>query len=100
LGVPKKAVATLNQALRAADADSENVNVLLAARVDLAIAYAESGELQEGCRLLAETYGRLIDMGNHRGIQRARRARERLNAWKDEPAVRELDEQLTGRDLQ
>jgi tetratricopeptide (TPR) repeat protein len=100
LGEARKAVTTLNQALRASDADSGNVNVLLAARVDLASAYAESGDVEEGCRLLAETYVRLTDMGNHRGIQRARRARERLTPWENEPAVRDLDERLTSRHLQ
>jgi hypothetical protein len=94
LGDGEKAVGALNQAVRQSEADQGNVNVLLAARVDLASAHAESGELQEGCKLLGDTYVRLLDMGNHRGIERARRARERLAPWRHERPVRDLDERI------
>ena len=98
LGEGKKAVGVLDQAARLLETDQGNVNVLLAARVDLASAYAENGELEEGCKLLGETYARMIDMGNHRGIERARRARERLVPWEHEREVRELDERIGNRD--
>ena len=90
----EKAVGALNQAVRLLETDQANVNVLLAARVDLASAYAEYGELDEGCKLLGETYVQLLDMGNRRGIERARRARERLVPRQRERAVRELDERM------
>jgi hypothetical protein len=94
LGDSGKAVETLNQAVRLLDKDQGNVNVLLAARVDLASAHAEHGDLEEGCRLLGETYAHLINMGNHRGVERASRARQRLLPWQHEPEVRQLDEQM------
>jgi tetratricopeptide (TPR) repeat protein len=96
----EKAVGALNQALRESESDHSNVNVLLAARVDLASAYAESGELEEGCKILAETYFRLTDTGNRRGIERARCARKRLGPWENEREVRELDERISSRELQ
>jgi transcriptional regulator with XRE-family HTH domain len=98
LGEARRAVATLSQALRASD--DGNANVLLAARVDLASAYVESGELAEGCRVLGDTYARLADMGSRRGIERANRARERLALWEHEPQVRELDERVSSLALQ
>ncbi len=98
LGDGDKAVGALTQAVDEAEADRANVNVLLAARVDLASAHAEDGDLVEGCELLGKTYVRLIDMGNRRGIERARRARERLAPWGHERAVRELDERISDYD--
>jgi hypothetical protein len=50
------------------------------------------GELEEGCRVLGDTFVDLANMGNSRGVQRARRARERLEPWKQQQPVRELDE--------
>ncbi len=97
LGDGGKAVETLNQAVHLLEKDQGNVNVLLAARVDLASAYAEHGDLPVGCKLLGDAYVRLIDMGNRRGVERARRARERLAPWRDEREVRELDERLKQR---
>jgi hypothetical protein len=94
LGDGDKAAGSLNQAVQLLEEDQGNVNVLLAARVDLASAYAEHGNLERGCKLLGETYIRMIEMGNRRGIERARRAKDRLAPWEHEREVRELDEQL------
>lgn len=94
----KKAVHVLTEALRDADSDKGNVNVSLAASVDLASAYVDSGELGEGCKMLADTYRRLSDIGNRRGIQRALGARTRLDRWNDEQHVRELDEIIRAHD--
>jgi hypothetical protein len=57
LGDSKKAVRVLTEALTHADSDQGNVNVSLAASVDLASAYADSGELGEGCKMLSGTSG-------------------------------------------
>jgi hypothetical protein len=95
LGQGEGAVTTLNQAVRLLEKDQGSINVLLAARVDLAGAHAEHGELSEGCKLLGETYVQLLDMGNRRGIERARRARERLVPWEHERVVRELDARIS-----
>jgi transcriptional regulator with XRE-family HTH domain len=92
LAEAKKAVMALEEASQ--DAKASQPNVALAAQVDLASAYAESGELEEGCRILGETFAELIDMGNERGLRRARRARERLVRWENEPPVRDLDERI------
>lgn len=92
LGDPKKAVRVLTEVLEHASSDPENVNVSLAAGVDLASAYAESGELGEGCRMLGGVYRRLSAIGNSRGIRRAIGARRRLDRWNGEKEVRELDE--------
>lgn len=92
LGQPKRAIAALSEALDTSVMDSPNV--ALAARVDLASAYSLTGELEEGCRALGETYGALATMGNHRGIERARRAIERMAPWQSERAVLALRERV------
>ncbi|WP_067790858.1 hypothetical protein [Nocardia amikacinitolerans] len=97
LGQPKRAIAALNEALNTPEVDSPNV--ALAARVDLASAYCLSGELEEGCRVLGETYDALATMGNHRGIERAQRAIERMDPWRNERpvlALRERVDSITG----
>ncbi len=98
LGEPTRAVTALNAALRVSDHD--NQSVVLAARVDLASAYAEAGELDEGCNILGETYTKLAAMGNLRGLERARRARERLRPWEREHPIRQLDDRISSLDLQ
>lgn len=92
LGQPTQAIAALTEALDASGRDSPNVD--LAARVDLASAYALSGELEEGCRILADTYDKLAAIGNHRGIERAQRAIERLAPWQDERPVLAMQERV------
>jgi hypothetical protein len=94
LGEPKKAVATLEQALRDSMSDQGNTNVTLAAQIDLASAYAEAGELDRSCTKLGNAYRELVSIGNRRGIDRAERARERLSRWNTEDAVRHLDERM------
>jgi hypothetical protein len=74
--------------------DTSNINVLLAAKVDLAIAYAGSGDLETACGLLAETHRQLKALGNRRGLGRAERAREKLSPWDGERAVLALDESI------
>jgi hypothetical protein len=63
-------------------------------RVDLASAYAESGEPELACNVLADAYEHLASIGNRRGLNRAHRARERLDRWKTQQPVRELDQKL------
>ena len=98
LGEPKKAITALNEALGASD--QGNQNVALAANVDLASAYADAGELEQGCTILGETYARLAALGNHRGLERARRARERLRLFDHELPVRRLDDRIRSIDVQ
>ncbi|GAB1688757.1 hypothetical protein KRM28CT15_05600 [Krasilnikovia sp. M28-CT-15] len=88
---PGKAVETLEVAIAELEADGRNLNVSLAARVDLAAAYAQIGEMEASCKVLGETYEQLRLVGNLRGIRRARQARQRLALWSGEPSVRELD---------
>ncbi|MFD3458519.1 helix-turn-helix transcriptional regulator [Nocardia fluminea] len=92
LGQPKRAIAALSEALNTPEGDSPNVD--LAARVDLASAYALSGELEEGCRILGDTYNALATMGNHRGLERAQRAIERMGPWHDEAPVLAMRERV------
>ncbi|MGY1982918.1 hypothetical protein [Nocardia gipuzkoensis] len=92
LGQPKRAIAALTAALDSPEMDSPNV--ALAARVDLASAYALSGELDEGCRVLGETYEDLATMGNRRGLERAQRAIERMAPWQNEKPVLALMERV------
>ncbi|MFF0532637.1 MULTISPECIES: hypothetical protein [Nocardia] len=92
LGQPKRAIAALTAAQDSPDMDSPNV--ALAARVDLASAYALSGELDEGCRVLGETYEDLATMGNRRGLERAQCAIERMAPWQNEKPVLALMERV------
>lgn len=92
LGQPKRAIAALAAALDSPELDSPNV--ALAARVDLASAYALSGELDEGCRVLGETYEDLATMGNRRGLERAQCAIERMAPWHNEKPVLALMERV------
>ncbi|MEU8299766.1 helix-turn-helix transcriptional regulator [Micromonospora sp. NPDC048909] len=94
LGQLHQAIKVLENAVQMLEPDQSNINVALAAAVDLASAYAEAGELEQGCALLGNTYDQLKAGGNHRGIARAQRARERLARWRAEPAVLELEEQM------
>lgn len=94
LGQLHQAVKVLENAVQMLEPDHGNINVALAAAVDLASAYAEAGELEQGCALLGSTYDQLKAGGNHRGIARAQRARERLARWRAEPVVLELEEQM------
>jgi hypothetical protein len=94
LDQPKKAVVTLEQALLDSASDPNNASVNLAARVDLASAYAEVGDLRRSCTMIGDTYGELLNIGNRRGIDRAKQARERLSRWETEDAVQELDERM------
>ncbi|MEV4691330.1 helix-turn-helix transcriptional regulator [Micromonospora echinospora] len=94
LGQPRQAVNVLESAVQMLEHDHANVNVALAAAVDLASAYAEAGELEQSCTLLGHTYDQLKAGGNRRGIARAQRARQRLARWRDEPVVLELEEQM------
>ena len=90
LGEPREAVDILTKVLDEMKSDHANTNVILAARVDLASAYAESGEIDQSCVILGDTYEQLARIGNHRGIDRARSASERLRPWKSLQSVREL----------
>ena len=90
-----KAVDTLQKVTKQLARDEQNSNVLLAARVDLASAYAGSGQLEISCELLADTYSKLKMVGNRRGLGRAERARDRLSPWEGERAVAALDESMT-----
>ncbi|MEV0688381.1 hypothetical protein AB0I35_31435 [Nocardia sp. NPDC050378] len=92
LGQPKRAVTALAAALESPEMDSPNV--ALAARVDLASAYALAGELDEGCRVLGDTYEDLATMGNRRGLERAQRALERMAPWQNEKPVLALMERV------
>ncbi|WP_331761271.1 helix-turn-helix domain-containing protein (plasmid) [Nocardia sp. NBC_01377] len=92
LNEPKRAIAALSSALNTKMGDSPNVE--LAARVDLASAYTLSGELEEGCRILGDAYGALAAMGNHRGIERANRAIERMSPWRNERPVLAMREKI------
>ncbi|WP_328439683.1 hypothetical protein [Nocardia puris] len=92
LGQPKHAVAALAAALDSPEMDSPNV--ALAARVDLASAYALAGELDEGCRVLGDTYEDLATMGNRRGLERAQRAIEKMAPWQNEKPVLALMERV------
>jgi hypothetical protein len=94
LGEPKKATNLLERAVGRFASDTGNVNVGLAAQVDLASAYALTDDLDKSCALLGEAYGKLVAIGNQRGVDRAERARERLNPWNSERLVRELDERM------
>jgi hypothetical protein len=94
LGRSHKAIGELETAVNDLASDRANTNVLLAAKVDLAGAYAESGQLEKSCDMLADTYGKLKAVGNLRGVRRAKRARARLSRWDSEPTVLELDEKM------
>ncbi|BCY11065.1 helix-turn-helix transcriptional regulator [Actinoplanes sp. L3-i22] len=94
LGEHSRAVGTLQEATKELRHDAANNNVLLAAKVDLATAYAGSGHLESSCSLLADTYRQLKVAGNRRGLGRAERARERLSPWNGERAVVALDESM------
>lgn len=91
LGDTKKAAVTLSRVVEDTEADQSNVNVRLAAQVDLGSAYAEGGELEEGCRILGITYRELLKTGSRRGLNRALCARKRLQLWDSEASVRDLD---------
>ncbi|GGN38214.1 hypothetical protein FHR83_005448 [Actinoplanes campanulatus] len=91
---PEKAIEVLEPAVKNLAEDQQQTNVMLAAQVDLASSYAETGEVEECCSLLGATYDRLAAVGNLRGIYRARQARRRLEAWNGERSIRQLDARM------
>jgi hypothetical protein len=94
LGDAKLAVQALSEATTAMRNDLTNINVLLAAEVDLASAHTANGDLDEGCRLLGDTYTSLTRIDNRRGIERAHGARRRLRPWQGTRQIRELDNRM------
>ncbi|WP_084533368.1 helix-turn-helix domain-containing protein [Nocardia fusca] len=98
LNKPRKAIVALDAAL--STTGDGNRNVGLAAQVDLASAYNQIGELEEGCRILGETHSSLFAMGNQRGIERAHRAIERTTPWRNEQPVRALRERIRSTEIQ
>ncbi|MFI5714533.1 helix-turn-helix domain-containing protein [Nocardia sp. NPDC051750] len=98
LNKPRKAISVLDKACNATGDGNRNVG--LAAQVDMASAYNQIGELEEGCRILGETHSSLVAMGNHRGIERAQRAIERTAPWRNEQPVRELRERIRSAEIQ
>jgi hypothetical protein len=92
---PATAITHLELATTVLGNDADNANVALAARVDLASAYALAGDLDRACATLGDAYEQLRRIGNLRGISRARRARDGLNRWNTERVVRELDHRMS-----
>ncbi|MEV4708330.1 XRE family transcriptional regulator [Actinoplanes sp. NPDC049316] len=94
LDEPTVAIEQLESVAAALGEDEGNLNVALAARVDLAAAYGLTGQLDAACTTLGDAYEQLRRIGNLRGIARAQRARESLSPWNKEPAVREMDQRI------
>jgi hypothetical protein len=65
-----------------------------AADRSVTLRYAANGELEAACQTLGDTFTDLAAIGNLRGIERARRARQRLRPWEHERPVRHLDERI------
>ncbi|WP_434740728.1 XRE family transcriptional regulator [Micromonospora sp. SH-82] len=94
LDAPTTAIRVLEGTLVELANDRSNVNVALAARVDLSRAYALAGRLEESCAVLGDSYPQLMSAGNLRGISRALRVRQDLSRWESERPVRELDAKM------
>ncbi|GGN93661.1 hypothetical protein GCM10010112_82150 [Actinoplanes lobatus] len=94
LDEPETAITYLERAAAALADDQNNINVALAARVDLASAYGLTDQLDAACTTLGSAYEQLQRIGNLRGISRAQRAREGLHRWNNEPLIRELDQRM------
>jgi hypothetical protein len=64
------------------------------ARLDLAQAYVQDHAIEEACAAMVDALA--IREENRVGpiLQRAREVRASLEPWHDDPAVRDLDEQL------
>jgi transcriptional regulator with XRE-family HTH domain len=93
LGEARRAASTLEEAY--ARIGGAKTGVSMITRIDLGSAYVQAGEVDEGARLIGEGFEGARQMGRQGIMRRARRARQRLEQWKDEPAVRALDERLT-----
>jgi hypothetical protein len=96
LGRAEHSTEILAEAVTLMETDPTNINVTLAAQVDLATAYATSGHLEHGCHTLGQAYRQLVDIGNRRGLDRAHQARRRLQPSDHDVHVRELDSLMAG----
>ncbi|TMC13413.1 MAG: helix-turn-helix transcriptional regulator [Chloroflexi bacterium] len=83
----------LASALQALPAESKQRAILLA---DMAGVEIEVSEIEEACRLLADALSNLAITRYATGFERVREVRARLEQWRDDPAVRDLDEILYG----
>jgi hypothetical protein len=83
----------LASALPALSPGTKQRAILLA---DMAGVEIEGREVEEACRLLADALSDLAVTGYATGFERVREVRARLEGWRDEPAVRDLDEILYG----
>jgi tetratricopeptide (TPR) repeat protein len=92
LGQPQAAQAALADVL--ALRDPADVKGRSLARLDLAQAYAQDRAVEEACAAAADALA--IRHENRVGpiLRRAREVRASLEPWRDEPPVRDLDEQL------
>jgi transcriptional regulator with XRE-family HTH domain len=95
-GLPARGIPLLEAALAAFP--KEMVATRPMAMADLAGAYAQLGEIDHACALLAEALGLAVAAGIADPVMRVKRVRSlRLAAHAEHAAVRELDEQLQAR---
>ncbi len=89
---PAEAIVIMEDSLKHIDARFPGRALQLS---DLAAAYAEKREVEEACRLLADSFATARAAGFSEGLLRISEVRAaKLSDWKDAAAVRQLDDQL------
>jgi tetratricopeptide (TPR) repeat protein/transcriptional regulator with XRE-family HTH domain len=92
LGRPERAQARLTEALEGLNPTDVKHRAIVI--TDLASAYVQQREVEEGCRLAGQALAIVTEKQFAKGRQRICDFRTRLDPWKSTRAVKELDEQL------
>jgi tetratricopeptide (TPR) repeat protein len=86
----------LTSALSTLPADKVKQRAVLLADLASVVVGDERPEIDEACRLLTDALSSLSATAYATGFERVREVRHRLEGWREEPAVRRLDEVLYG----
>jgi transcriptional regulator with XRE-family HTH domain len=92
IGQSRRALQALQRAAAITDPLLTRYHAEIAA--DMAWGFAQQSEIAEACEFLASAVDSAASVGYSEGLKRARAVRRHLDPWRDEKAVRRLDDRL------
>jgi tetratricopeptide (TPR) repeat protein len=88
---PQLALEALTESL---EIDSQSMRHKLRVTIDMAMAYAQQGELEKGCSLASMALNTTKQAGTLMILPRLQKFRQIVEPWRNSKHVREFDEQL------